>query len=584
VKPRGIGRFISSRAVGAVLAASALSSACTTNNYYQVVDHDASTGGASGSGGKAGSGGATGGASGTSGASGSGGGSGTGGAPLTGGTDGGTPDAGDAEAGPKCDEKKSPDVEPCLVTDDHVVFVAPAATGADSGVGAGTMASPAHTINEGIVLAGATGKSIVVVCNATYQEEVSIPAVASAIGIYGGFNCPGGTATPWAYNGTAHATVQPTTPGPALDIESVTSAVVIADIAFTAMDAPKPTAGAAAQSSIGAIVNASGNVTFERVTITAGNGADGLDGATGTDGAPGVTAGDDQNGVPASCANAPAQQVGGAWGAKSACGSKGGHGGLAQEGASADGDVGAPIEITETPPNDGKGGPGGSTVGSDATIGDTGAQGDDAPMGPQAADAGVFSPGNFTPADGRPGTDGNPGQGGGGGGSSAGTATCVGASGGAGGMGGCGGMHGEAGKGGGASIALLVWGSGVTLDTVALITANSGKGGTGGDSGVGGTGADGGKFGAGLSLPTNIGNAGHGGPGGKGGLGGSGSGGTGGPSIAIVFNGIAPTGSTRTTTLGNAGPKGIGGSVDNSGANKAPDGTDGLKQAVYEQK
>jgi hypothetical protein len=151
-------------------------------------------------------------------------------------------------------------------------------------------------------------------------------------------------------------------------------------------------------------------------------------------------------------------------------------------------------------------------------------------------------------------------------------------------MGGCGGVHGEAGKGGGASVALLVWGSGVTLDTVALITANGGKGGTGGDSGVFGHGESGGAGGGSPDGGVHIGAAGGGGKGGDGGNGGSGSGGTGGPSIAIVFNGSAPLGSTRTTTLGNAGPKGIGGSVDNSGANKAPDGTDGLKQAVYEQK
>ncbi|HEX4477392.1 MAG TPA: hypothetical protein VH142_20015, partial [Polyangiaceae bacterium] len=507
------------------------------------------TGGASGSGGKAGSGGATGGASGASGASGSGGGSGTGGAPSSGGTDGGTPDAGDAEAGPKCDEKKSPDVEPCLVTDDHVVFVAPGATGADSGVGAGTMASPAHTISEGIILAGATGKTIVVVCNATYAEEVTIPAVKSAIGLYGGFNCPDGTATPWAYNGTAHATVEPSVPGPALDIENAEGAVVIADIAFTAMDAPKPTNKAAAQSSIGAIVNASSNVTFQRVTITAGNGADGLDGATGTDGAPGVTAGDAPVGVAASCASdAPTQQFGGAWSVSSQCGSQGGGGGTAQKQGGSPGVAGSPDNNTTTPPNDDNHGNGDSTVGEDVQdTGKPGAVGNDGALGPQAVSSGVFAAGGFTPADGQPGTDGNPGQGGGGGGSSAGTATCVGASGGAGGMGGCGGMHGEAGKGGGASIALLVWGSGVTLDTVALITAKGGKGGTGGDSGVFGHGESGGAGGGSPDGGVHIGAAGGGGKGGDGGNGGSGSGGTGGPSIAIVFNGIAPTGSTRTT-------------------------------------
>jgi hypothetical protein len=587
VKLRGIGRFISSRAVGAVLAASALSSACTTNPHYRVVDQaDASTGGAPATGGKAGSGGATGGASGASGASGSGGGSGTGGAPSSGGTDGGTPtDAGDAEAGPKCDEKKSPDVEPCLVTDDHVVFVAPAATGADSGVGAGTMASPAHTINEGIVLAGATGKSIVVVCNATYAEEVTIPAVKSAIGVYGGFNCPGGTLTPWAYNGSAHATVQPTTPGPALDIENAEGAVVIADIAFTAMDAPKPTNKAAAQSSIGAIVNASGNVTFERVAITAGNGADGAKGGDGTDGADGATSGDAPVGTAASCdSGAPTQQLGGAWSAKSACGSKGGAGGTAQKDVGLVGGSGIPGDNTVTPPNTLNAGTAGTTVGATVPTGGPGSTGNDGTLAGQASTVGAFAPTGYTPADGNPGGDGNPGQGGGGGGSSAGTDTCVGASGGAGGMGGCGGTHGEAGKGGGASIALLVWGSGVTLDTVTLVSGNGGKGGNGGDSGGGGDGQTGGAGGDDLGGSPAIGRGGAGGPGARGGNGGSGSGGTGGPSFGIVFHGTAPQGALPIFTPGTGGPKGSGGSVQGKDGTPAPDGLDGLSENTHEQK
>jgi hypothetical protein len=150
-------------------------------------------------------------------------------------------------------------------------------------------------------------------------------------------------------------------------------------------------------------------------------------------------------------------------------------------------------------------------------------------------------------------------------------------------MGGCGGTHGEAGKGGGASVALLIWDSGVTLDTIALVSATGGKGGKGGDSGGAGAGAKGGSGGGSFLGSPHIGAAGDGGKGGDGGNGGSGSGGTGGPSVPLVFRGIAPAGSP-TFIQGMLGPKGAGGSLNNSPASKAPDGTDGMKQAVYEQK
>jgi hypothetical protein len=143
--------------------------------------------------------------------------------------------------------------------------------------------------------------------------------------------------------------------------------------------------------------------------------------------------------------------------------------------------------------------------------GPAGSNGADGTLGKGAGAVGIFSGAGFAAANGEAGGDGHVGQGGSGGGASAGSGKCVGATGGAGGMGGCGGTKGEGGKGGGASVALLVWDSGVALDAVELHSAKGGDGGNGGGAGGGGTGGDGAPGGE-PDVTNGIGRGGRGGP------------------------------------------------------------------------
>jgi hypothetical protein len=144
-------------------------------------------------------------------------------------------------------------------------------------------------------------------------------------------------------------------------------------------------------------------------------------------------------------------------------------------------------------------------------------------------------------------------------------------------MGGCGGGKGLGGKGGGASVALLVWNQGVTLEQCNLESGAGGKGGDGGAGGLGGKGKGGGTGGVGSSGLS--GGGGNGGTGGDGGAGGAGAGGTGGPSFALVYNGATmPALSNCTLVAGTAGEKGVG---PDSAIGKAPDGSVGAAGQTY---
>jgi hypothetical protein len=170
------------------------------------------------------------------------------------------------------------------------------------------------------------------------------------------------------------------------------------------------------------------------------------------------------------------------------------------------------------------------------------------------------------------GVAGGNGSGGGGGGSgqAAGlncnfiqTGKYTGGAGGGGGAGSCGSSLGTGGQQGGASIALAVIQSTVTLNTVKIVGGAGGVGGIGGNGGsavAGGTGA-GGAAGGGST-------GGSGGNGGWGGSGGSGAGGNGGPSLGIAFA-STPQASVATTTFysglsGGVGDKGSTPSVAGS--------------------
>ena len=195
---------------------------------------DSGTGGTSGSGGTAG----------TSGSGGQGGQAGVGGAA---GSDGGS-----------CDTTKSPTEESCLVDDQYAVFV----DGTASTSGDGSKATPFKTIAEGVA---AAGSKLVLVCDTTYPEHLSI---TSGVKLYGGFKC-----SDWSPDAGQRAVVAPTTAGYALEIDSVTTTVAIAGLELDAMD------GAAdGESSIAAFVHGSSDVQLDGVKLVAGKGKAGKNG------------------------------------------------------------------------------------------------------------------------------------------------------------------------------------------------------------------------------------------------------------------------------------------------------------------
>ncbi len=96
--------------------------------------------------------------SGTGGAAGTGGqDAGDGGDADAGAADSGGNDGGDAETEPYCDPTSLPGDDPCVIHDDHGIFVSP--NGSD-GAGCGTMASPCATLTEGMTHAKSEGKRV----------------------------------------------------------------------------------------------------------------------------------------------------------------------------------------------------------------------------------------------------------------------------------------------------------------------------------------------------------------------------------------------------------------------------------------
>jgi hypothetical protein len=481
-------------------------------------------GGAAGTGGTSGTGGTAGGTGGTAGAAGGGGTTGGGGTGATGGT------AGSGGDGGTCDTTKTPSAEACLVDDQYAVFV----DGTVATSGDGTKATPFKTIAEGVAAAG--GK-FVVVCDTSYDEQVKLSA---GVKLYGGFKC-----ADWSYETGVRAVVKPTAKGYALEVDSVTDAVLIEDMEFDSADG-----SAAGESSIAAFVHGSNDVTLNRDRFAAGKGIKGADGVLSTYTFPASTA---LNG------NAANTTQGGAAKTYTLCPgggtTTGGAGGSAplQAGGPGVPDYGA-----------GQGGSGASCGG-----GGIGKDGNPAPAATAAAGAGTsgaLTASGFTPANGSDGGPGGPGQGGGGGAADASGGGDSGAA------GGCGGAGGTAGKGGGASIALLLLDSTVSVDAGSeLVTGSAGDGGKGaaGQPGMA-TGGNGG-------FPSALGGC-QGGKGGGGGAGSSGGGAAGGVSVPVVWKGAtAPNiDASATLTPGTKGNKGVGGTA---GSN---DGIDGVAQATLE--
>jgi hypothetical protein len=509
-------------------------------------------------------------------------------------------DATDAIEEMGCDPTHDPSADPCVLSDQYGVFVASpgslvasgdgggltdgAAPANDGGAsGPGSMAHPFSLIAQAVTWASSTanftGKTRIYVCNGTYPEQVTL---TRALSVFGGLSCAAGPAGPqWSYVGGLAQVVSPS-PGFALSVAGVAPGVSgpgirVEDMSFVARDTTP--ADPPGTSSIGALV-VSSSVSFRRVTLRAGRGADGAPGASG-DAAPNWV-GPAPDGEAATVAPSPDGRIPGGFNECIRFGSSaGGYGTFVCD------DAGMGTAGTATPPapvlvagRDGLPGgtplPDGGTTGDAQGPADPGADGLAGDAGAAPVAYGTLSPSGWAPTAGGDGDFGNPGQGGA---AKNGvppdpgecTGPFVGTPGGSGGAGGCGGSGGGGGHGGGASIALTIQSSAVDLQQCLLITGDGGHGGQGGageDSQAGGDGV-------GLEFDYTI----TGQPGGNGGGGSGGAGGTGGISVAIVYSA-----STRLTydtltqtnaTTGSPGMGGLGGVGGKHGTGPLLTGNDG---------
>jgi hypothetical protein len=159
-------------------------------------------------------------------------------------------------------------MESCVVADEFAIFVSP--TGSEDGDG--SKSAPVASIAAAIALAGDQGK-VVVACStddAFFTAPLELSGEINAR-VYGGFKC-----SDWTWSAT-RTKVMPES-GVALKLEGVSGGLHVEDFEFRANDATE-----AGESSIGAIVSNTQDVSLVRVTIAAGNGADGERGGWGGD-------------------------------------------------------------------------------------------------------------------------------------------------------------------------------------------------------------------------------------------------------------------------------------------------------------
>ncbi|MGE0321023.1 MAG: hypothetical protein AB7K71_04670 [Polyangiaceae bacterium] len=499
------------------------------------------TAGAAGSGGTAGtsgSGGTSGGTGGTAGNGGSAGSGGSAGAGATGGTAGA---AGSGGTGPQCDPTSLPGDDACVIDDEYGVFVSP--SGSDSN--GGTMAAPFATVGKGLQEAKAAGKRLYVCADGgSFAETVSLSAANAGISAWGSFKC-----ADWTYDGSLKARVAPTSEGYALTADSVNSATLLDGFEFESQSATQ-----AGGSSVAAFVKTSSALTLSHVKLVAGSGMKGADGVRSDYTQPSGVDGGDATVATGGTGTEYTQCPGGGT-------TKGGDGGpLSFGGASGTRSPGT------TPANAGVGG----AVCGSGGLGGLGEPGLEGTAGTASSALGTLDGTGWIPADSGAGTPGTIGQGGGGGrgGTSGG--------GGGGGAGGCGGSPGGGGKGGGASIALLLVNSPITLTDSELVSGAAGAGGKGSDGQEGLIAGLGGRR-AGTAGTSGC----DGGDGGQGGPGGGGAGGPGGVSAGILHLGTAPTVTGGSITSGTAGAAGVGGKAGASGS-KAADGLPGVAEQIRE--
>ena len=439
------------------------------------------------------------------------------------------------------------DLQQCSVFEDYGIFVRPDAQGDDSNDG--TRAEPFKTLAKAVAAVQSQsfiGTPRIYACAdvGDYDETLVLSGVSQAVELYGNVNCDGGI---WTYASGARAAVAPQTAGDyALRIADSSGTITLEGFHFKSVDATAP-----GGSSIAGFVSDSPSVSMVRVDLTAGIGKKGKDG---------VQAADNYGGATALAGKAGGEGTLAAGGGSQSCGcvvgpgTTGGRGGrLGNPTPTNVPDPGDPGSATND--NAGTNGTADGTVACAATA-NASLGGTQGAHGANAATLGQLTQAGWLPASGGNSSNGTPGQGGGGGGAQEFSGTLYG--GGGGGCGGCGGKGASGGQGGGASIALAVFQSGVTLDASCTLTAVlAGDGGNaefGGDEQEGGTGG----VGAGTPVRGCKGSAGA-----DGGLGGHSGAGAGGVSAGIAYVGAEPNGAaeaniTVSATVAARGSKAVG--------------------------
>ncbi len=453
------------------------------------------------------------------------------------------------------------------------IFVAP--NGDD--MNPGTKAAPVLTLTEAMNKQSLTSKRDVYLAQGNYAGPLRILG-AQGVNVAGAYH-------PLTWQRAFANQVTITGGNPGLEIDGASSVLV------QAMRIDAANGDTTNRSSYGGMIKESSTVRLESVEVRAGNGLAGAPGASqGTASAGNVGTGgsegcyNDPRLSPTNvaiacnfdlfldyCSSAPPGGGGGA----SSCGANGGSGGSATRyspsGTPSGSSGGAGL------PSGGSGGqgiPAGVTPsvgtvywGADGASGGAGGNG-------AGATAGSFTSSGFVLASAQNGIAGTAGRGGGGGGGGAGglgqplgglyagiSCYSYGSAGSGGGSGGCGGIGGGAGGSGGASVAIFLFNSQVSAQSVVLRSGNGGAGGAGGNGGGGGAGAAGGLSGY-ASEQGQATRGGGGGRGGNGGAGGHGGGGAGGSVFGIAKN----TGSQWSPTGGSVllGTPGAGGTSPGS--------------------
>jgi len=516
--------------------------------------------------------------------------------------------AGAAGWGP-CEPPAAQDVPDATFTDDNCdgidgditagIFVS-TAVGADGASCGLTWKDPCLTIGQGINRAAAESRTYVYVQAGAYSEVVVLQA---GIHVIGGFD------SGWKRDARTKANHKVTVTGALDTAEDQYTTVRAHNLAVQTTMADLVLVGASAggASALGArsshVVHADtvAHLNLERVTLIAGDGADGAKGPNGID-APlvnatsvmlGKTGG---NGTESfSTCNASTRGAAGAAGTNSCAGSpspaagSGGRGGTMDTccdclfgactcvtcdctATSGEGGQNAAQYSAGSFGAGGGGGAGGGTCGPGY---DGGAGRVQNGAGGAPGTGGKLVNGYWYAGSGGTGQLGAHGGGGGGGGGSGGCDSGTdssGAGGGGGGAGGCAALlGGGGGKGGGGSFALLADASTVTISDCEI---QLGNGGNGGEGGVGGRGQSPGAGGPGGLGGSGASDGGDGAPGGHGGHAGGGGGGAGGVAFG-VFSHKSNIVQKCTFSGGSPGTGGAGGSSAPTAPTAERDGNPG---------